>query len=278
MLDLILELSVPSHRNSWGKRGEKGGANHRPPFLFQFCEALQGQTLDTPVPAHSSSVQTITPPKQPHVRPSSALSTVGQQKGRLEGGLCRLWIRDRCRLVELRDPLACVQMEMTDSVGDVSRAQRTPYPKGGARKKRVKAQLQCSWPRSYLALVAVDVSYGVGHRVRAQQHACAARPLGAHEVVFSHEDLAHVFCAGYADQRPPQQVRLEHVAILLPPRRLETGTLREPQKRALSGYTSPNWTPRRPSLEGPWGRGGGTNPGHRCAAPRPHLLRTQTHT
>lgn len=110
---------------------------------------------------------------------------------------------------------------------------------------------------SYLALVAVDVANGIGHRVGAQQHARAARPLGAHEVVLAHEDLAHVLRAGHAYQRPPQQVRLEHVAILLPPRRLEARTLREPHRGLSQGALLQKareggwWTPTRGTVTCP---------------------------
>ena len=67
--------------------------------------------------------------------------------------------------------------------------------RGGAREKRIRARLRSS----YLALVPVDIADGVGHRVRAQQHACATWPLGAHEVVLAHEDLAHILRAGHTD-------------------------------------------------------------------------------
>lgn len=67
--------------------------------------------------------------------------------------------------------------------------------RGGARKKKIRARLRVS----YLAFVPVDVADGVGHRVGAQQHACASWPLGAHEVVLAHEDLAHILRAGHTD-------------------------------------------------------------------------------
>lgn len=185
---------------------------------------------------------------------------------------CRLWIPDRSRLgTELRDPLPWCANGGADSGGGVPGAPQTPYTRDRCTEEEAQSRIAGLFAQrgSYLALVAVDVANGVGHRVRAQQHARAAWPLSAHEVVLAHEDLAHVFCACHADQRPPQQVSFEHVAILLPPRRLEAGTLREPGKRPLSGRTSPDGMSRRPSLEGLRGRSGGSRPGQHSPAPPP---------
>lgn len=135
-------------------------------------------------------------PNDPPFGPGTAHGAVGQQKGRPGGGLCRPWIWDRrCLGRELRDSPAWCANTGADSGGDVPGAPRTPYSEGVAREKRIRARLR----GSYLALIPVDIADGVGHRVRAQQHACATWPLGAHKVVLAHEDLAYILRARHTD-------------------------------------------------------------------------------
>lgn len=73
--------------------------------------------------------------------------------------------------------------------------------------------------------LAVDVSDAVGQRVGAQQRGGALGPVHRHQRVLAHQHLAHVLGARHPDQRAAQQVGLEHVAVLLPPRRVEARTL-----------------------------------------------------
>ena len=72
---------------------------------------------------------------------------------------------------------------------------------------------------------AVDVSDAVGQRVWSQQRGGALRPVRGHQRVFAHQNFTHVLCTRHSDQRPAQQMGLEHVAVLLPPWRMETRTL-----------------------------------------------------
>lgn len=80
--------------------------------------------------------------------------------------------------------------------------------------------------RTDLPPLAVDVANAVGERVGSEQGGGALRPVHRHQRVLAHQHLAHVLGARHADQRAAQQVGLEHVAVLLPPRRVETRTLR----------------------------------------------------
>lgn len=82
--------------------------------------------------------------------------------------------------------------------------------------------------------LAVDVSDAVGQRVGSQQRGGALRPVHRHQRVLAHQHLAHVLRARHPDQGAAQQVGLEHVAVLLPPRRVEARTLdREDTKRSI---------------------------------------------
>lgn len=72
-----------------------------------------------------------------------------------------------------------------------------------------------------LSPLAVDVSDAVGQRVGSQQRGGALRPVHRHQRVLPHQHLAHVLCASHPDQRAAQQVGLEHIAVLLPPRCVE---------------------------------------------------------
>lgn len=106
----------------------------------------------------------------------------------------------------------------------------------------------------HLPLMAMDVADGVGHGVGSQKHAGAARPLGAHQVMLPHQDLPHILRACHPHQRPPQQVRLENIPVLLPPRRLKAGTLRgaEGQNRS-GGWCYRTASPRPRSRTHAWG-------------------------
>ena len=176
-------------------------------FLVLGCTVRTGVIGLKYPPVHALSKL---PLKQPPVGPA-----VGQHEARPGGGLCRPWIRDRSRLG--REPPGRCPSGRRDSGGDGPGIQELLTPRGCTSVESQSTFTRLMVHSSYLALVAVDVAYGVGHCVRAQQHARAARPLGAHEVMLTHEDLADVLRACHADQRPPQQVRLEHVAVLLPP-------------------------------------------------------------
>lgn len=76
-----------------------------------------------------------------------------------------------------------------------------------------------------LSLLAVDVSDAVGQRVGAQQGGGALRPVHRHQRVLAHQHLPDVLSTCYPDQRAAQQMSLEHVPVLLPPRCVETRTL-----------------------------------------------------
>lgn len=71
----------------------------------------------------------------------------------------------------------------------------------------------------------MDVSDAVGQRVGAQQGGGALRPVHRHQRVLAHQHLPDVLGTCYPDQRSAQQMSLEHVPVLLPPRCVETGTL-----------------------------------------------------
>lgn len=85
--------------------------------------------------------------------------------------------------------------------------------------------LSCLCVLPHLPPLAVDVSDAVGQRVGPQQRGGALRPVHRHQRVLTHQHLPHVLGARHPDQRPAQQVGLEHVAVLLPPRRVEARTL-----------------------------------------------------
>ena len=68
----------------------------------------------------------------------------------------------------------------------------------------------------YLSPLAVDVPDGVGQAVGPEQGAGALGPVHAHQAVLPHQHLAHVIRPRHADQRAAQQVRLKHIAVLLP--------------------------------------------------------------
>lgn len=76
-----------------------------------------------------------------------------------------------------------------------------------------------------LSLLAVDVSNAVGQRVGAQQGGGALRPVHSHQRVLAHQHLPDVFSTCYPDQGSAQQMSLEHVPVLLPPRCVEARTL-----------------------------------------------------
>lgn len=86
-------------------------------------------------------------------------------------------------------------------------------------------QPSCLCVLPHLPSLAVDVSDAVGQRVGPEQRGGALRPVHRHQRVLAHQHLPHVLGAGHPDQRPAQQVGLEHVAVLLPPRRVEARTL-----------------------------------------------------
>lgn len=73
------------------------------------------------------------------------------------------------------------------------------------------------WLLPHLPPLAVDVSDAVGQRVWSQQRGGALRPVRGHQRVLAHQNLTHVLCTRHSDQRPAQQMGLEHVAVLLPP-------------------------------------------------------------
>lgn len=73
-----------------------------------------------------------------------------------------------------------------------------------------------------LSLLAVDVSDAVGQRVGAQQGGGALGPVHRHQRVLAHQHLPDVLGTCYPDQRSAQQMSLEHVPVLLPPRCVET--------------------------------------------------------
>lgn len=83
--------------------------------------------------------------------------------------------------------------------------------------------------------LAVDVSDAVGQRVGPQQRGGALRPVHRHQRVLAHQHLAHVLGARHPDQGAAQQVGLEHVAVLLPPRRVEARTLEGGTERRREG-------------------------------------------
>lgn len=76
-----------------------------------------------------------------------------------------------------------------------------------------------------LSLLAVDVSDAVGQRVGPQQGGGALRPVHRHQRVLAHQHLPDVLGTCHPDQRAAQQMGLEHVPVLLPPRCVETRTL-----------------------------------------------------
>ena len=71
----------------------------------------------------------------------------------------------------------------------------------------------------------MDVPDAVGQGVGPEQGGGALGPVHRHQRVFAHQDFADVLGSRHADQRAPQQVGLEHVAVLLPPGRVETRAL-----------------------------------------------------
>lgn len=254
-----MEHRLPVSLFGFGERARTGVGRRPAPCTFELCAPRLPATA-TSGPG-SGNAQRADKPADPEEA-------------------CGLRILQHSRLdTELWDPRARCEMGAQTGVAASLGFHRLLSPETGARKNGVRAGLRGSQPRqsSYLALVAVDVADGIGHRVRAQQHARAAWPLRAHEVVFAHEDLAHVFCACHADQRPPQQVRFEHVAILLPSRRLEARTLGEPRKTPVSGRPSPDGMSRRPSPEGPRRRRRGSRLGRQFSCPPPKHAHAHAH-
>lgn len=69
------------------------------------------------------------------------------------------------------------------------------------------------------------VSDGVDQGVGPQDDAGALGPLRAHQAVLAQQDFADVFGARDPNDRFPEKVGLEHVAMTLPARDVEVGAL-----------------------------------------------------
>lgn len=210
-------------------------------------------------------------PNDPPFGPGSAHGAVGQQMGRPGGGLCRPWIWGRsCLGRELRDSPKWCANTGADSGGDVPGAPRTPHSEGVHARRGSEHGCESLTLRLFRWMSPIELDTVLGPS--------SMRVLRGHSVLTrwcSPMRILRTFSAPVTriSGRPSKCV-----LNTLPYFSLRDDWKPEPCRghaRTFSGPTAPDGTSRRPSLEGPRGRGGGPHLGHQL----PTLLYpTHTHT